>query len=36
MRLHEQGRAMSAPSLERGVKLLARMASYEAWRQENA
>ncbi len=35
-RLHEQGRAMSAPTLEAGVKVLAKMAQYEAWRRENA
>lgn len=31
--IKEQGRAMTVSSLERGVKLLARMAQYEMWRQ---
>ncbi len=33
--IKEQGRAMTVPSLERGVKLLTRMAQYETWRCNN-
>ncbi|MGC8659041.1 MAG: CoA-binding protein, partial [Desulfomonilaceae bacterium] len=31
--INQYGRAMTIPSLERGVKVLARMAQYEMWRQ---
>ncbi len=31
--LNQKGRALTVPSLERGVKILARMAEYETWRQ---
>ncbi len=31
--IKKQGRAMTVPSLERGVKLLTRMARYETWRR---
>lgn len=33
--INEHGRAMTVPSLERGVKILARMAQYEMWRQNS-
>lgn len=31
--MNQHGRAMTVPSLERGAKVLARMAQYEMWRQ---
>ncbi len=31
--LEQEGRALAVPSLERGVRLLGRMAQYEQWRQ---
>jgi len=36
IRMHEHGRAMTVPTLEGGVKLLSKMAQYEAWRRQHA
>jgi hypothetical protein len=32
-RLERHGRALAVPSLERGVRLLASMFRYEAWKE---
>ncbi len=34
--MNQYGRAMTVPSLERGAKVLARMAQYQSWRQKIA